>query len=294
MRLLPLPIERLEEARTLLSACLVWDPFIGQVAEEKLFGGNVDRPSLLIGAYDENDALIGLVAAAGRWIKLLAVADTHRRKGVGRALFEEVSRFAGPSARLRIADHPGNYLTPGVDPRYVDGLAFLRRLGFEEIGRTQNLSVRLLDNQATTRGNADRLGAACTAAGYTIRRAQADDGLALGAMITAAFAKAQAFEVARALEVGAVHIAIDGTSSIVAFAATSGNNQRLGWFGPAGTLPDHRRHGLGECLLAHCLADVAERGRDETIIAWAGPVDFYGRTVGARVERTFLQLERAP
>jgi hypothetical protein len=73
-----------------------------------------------------------------------------------------------------------------------------------------------------------------------------------------------------------------------------GNNRGLGWFGPAGTLEPHRKKGLGECLLAHCLADVAERGQPTTIIAWVGPVAFYRRACGARVERTFLLLERRP
>ena len=42
----------------------------------------------------------------------------------------------------------------------------------------------------------------------------------------------------------------------------------------------------------HYMADVAERGQEETIVAWVGPIDFYRRAVGAEVERTFIQLER--
>jgi GNAT superfamily N-acetyltransferase len=153
--------------------------------------------------------------------------------------------------------------------------------------------VRLCGNRRATRAHAERLEVPCAGAGYRVRRATAADSAALGEMAQAAFSRAQAYELGRALEVGGVHLGLaDG--AIVAFAAHDGNNRGLGWFGPAGTLPEHRGKGLGECLLAHCLADVAERGQDETIIAWVGPADFYRRAVGAEIDRTFLQLERPP
>jgi ribosomal protein S18 acetylase RimI-like enzyme len=283
----------LPAVRELLGEALEWDPFAPRVAEEKLFGGDAGRPSLALGAF-RGETLCGLAAAGGRWIKLLAVAPAVRRQGIGSALYEAIVAAApgGPGARLRVADHPGNYLTPGVDPRYQEGLAFLRARGFVDAGEAPNLRVRLVGNRRTTRVHAERLAVPCEAAGYRLRRARADDRAALEAMVTAAFSRAQAWEVGRALEVGGVHLALGADGAVVAFAAHDGNNRGLGWFGPAGTLPEHRGRGLGEALLCHCLADVAERGQDETLVAWVGPVGFYRRAVGAEVERTFLQLER--
>jgi GNAT superfamily N-acetyltransferase len=290
MQIRPLESTTLEAALALTAAALPWDPFASHVLEEKLFGGDPGRPTLRLGAY-ERERLCGLVAAAGRWVKLLLVHPEQRRRGLGTALLAEVAAWAEPGAKLRVADHPGNYLTPGVDPRYEDGLAFLRARGFVEVGEAVNLRVRLAQNPLATRVHARALEARC-ASGYRIRRAVREDAPALAAMITAAFAPAQAFEIARALEVAGVHIAATVAGEPVAFAAHDGNNRGLGWFGPAGTLPPHRRKGLGECLLAHALADVAERGQPETIIAWAGPVDFYRRACGAEIERRFMQMER--
>jgi GNAT superfamily N-acetyltransferase len=145
-----------------------------------------------------------------------------------------------------------------------------------------------------------------SSAGYTLRRAEAGDLPALLAMIESQFSPIWAYEVARALgprlggeaaahtpeldEGAAVHLACDGASEIVAFAAHDGNNRGLGWFGPMGTLPAHRGHGLGEALLLACLADV--RARPEGgVIAWVGPVSFYGRACGAVPDRSFVVYE---
>ena len=281
----PLAPSELEAARALLVAALPHDPFVARVAEEKLFGGNAGRDAVNLAAR-EGGQLAGLIAAAGRWIKLLVVAPDARRRGIGSALLEKVAQ-----PRLVIAAHPGNYLTPGVDPRYEDGLAFLKARGFQPTGEAPNLRVELVGNKRCTRAHAQRIEPPIAAAGYRIRRAVADDAAALDAMVRSAFSGAQAYEIARALEVGGVHIALH-SEKIVAFAAHDGNNRGLGWFGPAGTLADHRGKGVGEILLVHCMADVAERGQNETIVAWVGPVDFYRRAVGATVERTFIQMER--
>src|SRR5207237_1381447 len=83
--------------------------------------------------------------------------------------------FAPPGRKVRVADHPGNYLTPGIDPRYEAGLAFLRARGFEQVGSERNLRVPLSGNRKTTRVHAERLAVRCAAAGYQVRRALAAD-----------------------------------------------------------------------------------------------------------------------
>jgi GNAT superfamily N-acetyltransferase len=78
---------------------------------------------------------------------------------------------------------------------------------------------------------------------------------------------------------------------IAAFAAHDGNNRGLGWFGPAGTWPEHRGQGLGEALLIACLVDVAaHQARSE--IAWIGPREFYTRALGPLATRKFAVLTR--
>ena len=129
--------------------------------------------------------------------------------------------------------------------------------------------------------------------GYAIRRVTSADRASLLGWIAAKFAPVWAFEVARALDGPrrAVHAAWRAGTP-VAFAAADGNNQGLGWFGPAGTDPAHRSKRLGESLLLRCLADV--RGLPEGgVIAWIGPKGFYAKACGAADDRRFVTLERS-
>ena len=277
MHLGPIDRHRLGDARALLAAALPYDR-VDVVAAEKLFGDDGARAGRTVGAWD-GESLVGVAAAAGRFVKLLAVAAAHRRRGIGSALLDAVA--APDGARLRVGDHPGNYLSPGVDVRYAEGRAFFAARGFVEVGTVENLRAPL-----------DRPLRAIDVTGYDLRRVGPAERAALLDWIGRAFAPVWAFEVARALDGPrrAVHAAF-AEGRPVAFAAADGNNQGLGWFGPAGTDPAHRGRRLGEALLVRCLEDV--RGLPEAgVIAWIGPKAFYARTVGAVEDRRFVQLER--
>ena len=275
MHLAALSPDALDAARALLVAALPHDR-IDVVAAEKLFGGNGARTGAVLGAF-ENDALVGVMATAGRWIKLLAVDERHRRRGIATQL---LARAEGE--RLRLMDHPGNYLSPGIDGRYQDGRAFFTARGFRELGVVENIRapldqpLRLID-----------------VTGYDIGRVDPTQRAPLLEWIARNFAPVWAYEVGRALDGPrrAVHAAwLNGEP--VAFAAADGNNQGLGWFGPAGTDPAHRGKKLGEALLVRCLEDV--RGLPEAgVIAWIGPKQFYAKAVGAVDDRRFVTMERA-
>jgi len=290
----PLGPADLDAARALLADALPLDR-AAVVAEEKLFGGNGSREGHAVGAFDAGGRLVGVLATAGRWVKLLAVAPDVRRRRLGTLLLEEARRLAPPTARLRIFDHPGNYLSPGVDVRYAEARAFLLARGFADEGTIENIRVPLDDNPLVTEERAHALTARAAAADYHVHRAaHADRGPLLG-WIERAFAPIWAVEVARALDGprAAVHVAWHREEP-VAFAAADGNNQGLGWFGPAGTDPAHRGRGLGEVLLLRCLLDV--RGLPEGgVIAWIGPKAFYEKSAGAVEDRRFtLFAEPAP
>jgi GNAT superfamily N-acetyltransferase len=264
----------LDEARALLTAALPHDR-IDVVAAEKLFGDNGARTGAAFGAF-EADTLVGLIATAGRWIKLLAVDERHRRKGIASAL---LARAEGNP--LRVMDHPGNYLSPGLDGRYHDGRAFFAARGFRELGVVENIRAPLTDPLRPI-----------DVTGYDIRRVSETERPTLLDWIARKFAPVWALEVGRAAAGPrrAVHAAWH-QGEPVAFAAADGNNQGLGWFGPAGTDPAHRGRRLGEALLVRCLEDV--RGLPEAgVIAWIGPKAFYAKTVGAIDDRRFVTLER--
>jgi GNAT superfamily N-acetyltransferase len=286
---LPRTPEALEVARALLVRALPFDR-VDVVCEEKLFGADAARKGRSIGAFD-GDRLVGVLAMAGRWIKILAVDPAHRRRGVGKQLFDEALFSAGGA--LRVGDHPGNYLSPGVDERYEEGLRFLVRHGFVERERVENLRVPYAANPLCTPSRTAQLVEGVATRGYRIARPSADEIGPLGDLVRTHFANVWAFECERAFAGPrrALFAAFDTAGAPVAFAAADGNNQGLGWFGPAGTLPEHRGKGLGEALLLSCLSAVA--GLPEAgVIAWIGPKTFYTRAAGAREDRRFVQLER--
>jgi GNAT superfamily N-acetyltransferase len=275
----PLSPHDLDPARALLVAALPYDR-VDVVAAEKLFGDNGARAGLTFGAWD-GAQLVGVMATAGRWIKVLAVAASHRRRGIGSALVDALEEVH-TNVKIRVGDHPGNYLMPGVDVRYAEARAFFAARGFREIGSVENIRAPL-----------DRPLRAIDVTGYALRRVDETDREPLLAWVKRAFAPVWAFEVARAIDGPrhAAHAAWLGDTP-VAFAAADGNNQGLGWFGPAGTDPAHRGRRLGEALLVRCLEDV--RGLPEAgVIAWIGPKEFYRKAVGAVDDRQFVMVEQA-
>jgi len=58
---------------------------------------------------------------------------------------------------------------------------------------------------------------------------------------------------------------------------------RKGMFGPEGVRDDYRGRGIGRGLLLACLHSMRAERYAYAVIGWAGPVDFYKRTVGATV-----------
>jgi GNAT superfamily N-acetyltransferase len=293
MRMTKLEPGRLDEARQVLAAACAFDP-AAAVAEEKLFGRTA-QPAAAIGLED-GDRLIGVAVTSGRWLRLLAVHPDARRRGAGSALLDEVSaraRAAG-AARLRTCDQPGNYLAPGIDARNEETLSFFLHRGFREVARNLNLRVPLVDNEHVTPARAEALADAAAARGYLVRRAGPDDEASV-TELARSFGPAWAFEVGLAFRnrPPTIHIAtLRLTREPVAFACVDANNRGLGWFGPAGTHPDHRGHGLGQAVLIPALLDAAAEGHRETEIAWIGPQRFYESAAGARPGRSFVVLEK--
>jgi GNAT superfamily N-acetyltransferase len=288
VQIVPLLPDHLNAARTLLTRALPYD-VVSEVAEEKLFGDNGTRRGIALGAFD-GTSLLGLAATAGRWLKVLAVDPEMTRQGVGSALLE-AARATTAGRPLRVADHPGNYLSPGLDVRYQAARRFFEHHQFKEIGHVENLRAALTDNPLVTEARAEELCRATEQRGYTVRRAELRDRDELLRFAERVFAPAWAFELDLALRGPrrSVHIALRD-QALVAFAAADGNNQGLGWFGPAGTAPEHRGAGLGETLLILCLLDVKDLP-DGGVIAWIGPKAFYARACGAGEDRHFVQLE---
>lgn len=70
-------------------------------------------------------------------------------------------------------------------------------------------------------------------------------------------------------------------SLLVGFACYDAASR--GFFGPIGVDDTLRKAGLGKALALRTLEAMREAGYGYAIIGWAGPVDFFKKTVGATV-----------
>lgn len=284
--------DELREAAELLSASCRHDR-ASSVAAEKLFGA-CPRSTPTSFAAHLDGSLVGVAAACCDRVRVVAVHPHARRRGVGTALLDacETSIAATGALRIRTLDEPGNYLAPGVDVRNLESIEWLERRGYVRGDERTNLLVAVQGNPRVTVARARELVARAATQGYAIRRASPVDAAWIAAAVALEFGGAWPFEIARALRTdpASVHMALHG-ESLAAFAAHDGNNQRLGWFGPAGTWPAHRGRGLGEALLVACLVDISA-AHATAEIAWIGPREFYERTVGVVDTRRFVAMSK--
>jgi len=223
-------------------------------------------------------------AARRAWVGLFAVAADCRRRGVGAALFDHARQTWPPDLEeIEVLAIPGNYFAPGLDPRYTAGLCFLERLGFERFKDCANLTAEL-SGRFDTVPDERRL----AAENIEIRRARPDDDPLLDAFFAEHFGEDWRFEVSLAMgnDPPTLHLALR-EGRIIAFSAHSTQNREWGFFGPMGTAPAARGQGLGRVLLRRCLNDMRDAGHRTSVIPWVGPIAFYHRWCGARVERVF-------
>jgi len=286
----------LDACFALFADALVYDAFSRGLLREKLWP---DRwpPEMRGGALvaEEQGRIVGcmqhVVRASQRkaWIGLFAVASSHRRRGVARELFEHIRHlWPAETEEVEVLAIPGNYFSPGVDPRYTPALAWLEAEGFERFKDCVNMRASLARAFATVDDEAR-----IRAAGVAVRRARPADGTLLDAFFAEHFGPDWRYEASLALEVDppALHLAIEG-DRVIAFAAHSTQNREWGFFGPMGTTPACRGRGVGRVLLCRCLNDLRAAGHASAVIPWVGPVSFYTRAVGAVVERVFWRFRR--
>lgn len=219
-------------------------------------------------------------------VDLIAVAPRFQGRGAGTRLLSELEGqlLVRGAAEVRLGHNAPVYLWPGVDRAFKSMISLAERAGYEQYDEAVNLVADLteatLDTDAAERGLA--------AAGISVRRAAPAEGGPLRDWLLAGPWGGSSWpaEVAAALshEPAGCHIACRG-SEYLAFACHGVN--RSGWFGPMGTSGSERRHGIGSVLLRRCLADIRSAGHQSAQIAWAGPVGYYERAVGARVDRVF-------
>ena len=124
--------------------------------------------------------------------------------------------------------------------------------------------------------------AALAEKGIEIKRAMGPEKHAVVAWVLANFSKPWASEadVAFSQTPPSIFIAIKD-KAIIGFACY--DSTAKGFFGPIGVDQKVRAGGLGKALLVRTLEAMREAGYGYAVIGWAGPVDFFRKTVGATV-----------
>ena len=286
-------LTRQDDLLELLTAALPYDGFDVILLNEMVWDDPDATPEGILAAID-GERLIGYGSGVIRpstahrgVVKILAVAEDRRGNGVGSALLEQLECQMGQAGadHLRLGESPPHYLVPGVDSRHQDALRFFANRSYRPIGETQNMSVAL-DPFALV----DELQPSDPS--LTIRRARLGDRQALWKCLEPLWPSWVA-ETAACFERRPISLHLASTGEqVVAFAAFDCHHRGKAWFGPMGTAPAWRGRGLGGLLLKRCLTDLYRAGHRNAVIPWVGPVDFYTRAVGARIDRVFHRFER--
>ena len=287
-----------DEVLTLCQNTHKFDSFTKELLHEKIYEDPFFNPEIIWLA-EEGNAIVGFLMGTCRmdirgvnygYVKLMAVQESHRRKGIARSMYEllEKELRSRKVDVMRLGDVPMNYFMPGIDPRYTPALCFAMRMGFNRFMDTSNLTVNLsfrewMDDEKIKALQLDNI---------EVSRAAIEDKDELMNFVAEEW-KLWQFELEMAYKWNliAIHIAkLNG--KIKAFSAHSANNKGLPWFGPMGTHPDLRGKGVGKVLLYRCLEDLKNIGFKTAIIPWVGPIDFYSHHAGAVVERVFWRYEK--
>jgi ribosomal protein S18 acetylase RimI-like enzyme len=267
----------------LWNAALPQDPIDVQIFRRKvLLDPNFDREWLLVA--ETEDGLAGFCLCLRRrvpmgsgglepergWITAFGVAPERRRQGVGTALLgSALALFRSADRReVLIASYVPNYFVPGVDEvHYADGLAFLRKRGFEVTSRplSMDANIVLLD-YAPYRPREEAL----REQGIEVRALQGHEVPLLLAYLEAHAspdwlreARELLIDTTRGLaSLDQITVAVQG-DSVVGYCQFRGEH-----FGPFGVREDLRGQGIGTVLLARCLQTMRQHGLHNAWVLW--------------------------
>ncbi|MDF5752041.1 GNAT family N-acetyltransferase [Spongiactinospora sp. TRM90649] len=215
-------------------------------------------------------------------IDLIGVRPEARGRGLGTRLVraaEEWLRDHG-AEQGRFAGNPPCYAWPGIDVRATPAVCLAESLGYERYHAAWNMTADL----AADLGVEAEL-ARLAEAGVTVRSAAPGERAQVVAFAREHWKETWAWEAEHAT---GCHYAVRG-DEVIGFAVWG---SRPSWFGPTGTAAAARGLGVGRVLLRRCLAEQRDSGLTAAQIAWVGPLRFYARAVGARVERVFWLYRR--
>jgi mycothiol synthase len=234
-----------------------------------------DDKLTVLGVYDGGlDAVAaGVVRGERAWVKFLAVHPRLRLQGIGGELLvriEDFARSAGATS-IEVGNSAPYFVVPGVDVRATEAVTFFQSRSYVRNGDAVNQRISLT-------GLPDPELDCVTAGPQQLDRVMPWVKEHYPFWIA---------EVTRAVELGTCVVHED-----LGFACY--DVLRDAWFGPMATRPDLRgKRGVGSATLLSALHHMRARGYEHADIVWSGPLLFYLKTVGARVNRVFWWFRKA-
>jgi mycothiol synthase len=251
-----------------------------------LLDPNFNPEGLLVA--EENGALRGFVLSIVRqvplflqglepergWITAFGVHPEHRRRGLGRQLFEAATRRMAALGRktVLISPYTPNYFIPGVDvDAYPAAIHFLRALGWEALSTPISMRAELTGFQipAEIRELAARRRAEDD---ITIRPVRSEDLPQLMPFIVKYFG----WDWLRFAQEYLLELFGPGSDEICFLVALQRDQvvgycqQRRERFGPFGVAPEMRNKGIGRLLLFRCLQTMLSKGFHCAWFLWTG------------------------
>ncbi|MBO3800744.1 MAG: GNAT family N-acetyltransferase [Thermoproteota archaeon] len=302
MRLVEFEESYFEEVQKLLNLSLFEDVVSDRSLRRITFDDpNYNKRYALVAL--ENEEVVGFILGAKRekapeelvetqkelaWIKVFAVRENYRRKGIATKLFEELeNRFRDSGTKkVRITDFPGWTLFCGVDLKYQDALAFLLGRGFKKVGEAVDYEIDLLNFYIPRRILQTNVSPAI------IRKAEKSDKNKVLSWVKTEFSVFWEYEASVGFMYDKPKLWIaEDNDEIIGFSVYSALEPH--WFGPIGVSPKTRLKGIGSLLLFNCLKSMREEGQRIAVIPWTSHLFFYAQVPGINKIRHYWILEKA-
>lgn len=221
------------------------------------------------------------------WVKLFAVREDCRRRGIATALFNELENRLRDDGvkRIRISDYPFWYLFSGVDLKYEDAIDFLSRRGFRKAGETVDYEIDLLKFHVPKRVLRINTGP------LVIRRAGQEYRETVFKWIKTEFSVFWAYEADASFKYANPKLWLaEENNKIIGFSVYGTLEPH--WFGPIGVSNEARSRGIGSILLFNCLRSLREEGQRHAVVPWTNHLFFYTQVPGITRVRHYWIMEK--
>lgn len=272
---------------TLWNAAMTHDRIVPSVFRTKvLLDPNFNPNGLLVA--EEGSDLRGFVLAIARqvplflqglepdqgWITAFGVDPDHRRRGIGRRLFDAALAHMADLGRkqVEIAPYTPNYFIPGVDvDAYPAAIAFLQATGWETTSTPISMRSELTGFQIPDEilAHEEKLR---REQGIVVRPVESADLPQLMPFLVEHFG----WDWFRFAQDYLLELFGPGSDQICFLVAYQGDRivgycqQRRERFGPFGVAQAMRSHGIGRVLLFRCLQTMLAKGFHCAWFLWTG------------------------